>query len=603
MPEDAGAGKSRRVPESATICHMTRREWLALAATLPLSAVPGADIDRFFQDFFESWVRADPEMATSMRIFPADVQNKLDSKLSDISDQAAHTRIARAKEGLAALAKFDRAKLTAAQRFSADMLDYQLRDIVGEEPYLAYRFPLNQFMGVQVRLPGLMTDLHPLGTRLDAENYLSRLEAAGPKIDQALRIMQDRAKQGIRLPGFISVETVGQMKRFTTPEPAQNILVSSFADRLKKVDEIDAPKRAAMIGSAEKLVRDNVYPAYRRAMDGLATANAKATNDAGLWRLPKGADAYAFALRRFTTTDLTAEQIHQKGLDEVKRIEAEMDGLFQKLGYRQGTILERFEKLQDDHSYPDSPDVRDRILADYAKIIDENNRRSLEAFDRRPKAACIVQRIPAFQEANAAANYQGPPRDGSRPGIFRVPLRGPKFPKPGMRTLAAHEAIPGHHFQIASQVEMTSLPSFRRQNPFGSMSAFTEGWGLYAERLASELGWYKDDAVSDIGRLNGELFRARRLVVDTGLHAQHWTREQSIAYGIPQSEVDRYAMMPGQACSYKIGQLKILELREESKKAMGAKFTLKGYHNVVLGSGQMPLTLLERTVREWQKTA
>jgi uncharacterized protein (DUF885 family) len=290
-------------------------------------------------------------------------------------------------------------------------------------------------------------------------------------------------------------------------------------------------------------------------------------------------------------------------LSEVARIEAEMDGLFQKLGYREGTITARFEKLQADNSYPDSPNVRDQILADYAKIINENNERSLEAFDKRPKAKCIVVRIPEFQEANAAANYQGPPRDGSRPGMFRVPLRGPKFPKPGMRTLAAHEAIPGHHFQIASQVEMTSLPAFRRQNPFGSMSAFTEGWGLYAERLVSELGWYKDDLMSDIGRLNGELFRARRLVTDTGIHAKHWTREQSIAYGIPQSEVDRYVMMPGQACSYKIGQLRILELREESKKVMGARFSLKGYHDLVLDNGQVPLTLLERTVREWQKAA
>ncbi|MCU1259619.1 MAG: hypothetical protein JWO80_2504 [Bryobacterales bacterium] len=588
------------VARSVTLNLMTRREWLALAAATPLTAAATPDINVFFNDFLEKWVRADPEMATSMRLFTGDVQDRLDSQLSDISDEAAHARIARAREGLAALGKFDREKLTPAQRFSADMLDYQLHDIIAEEPYLSYRFPLNQFQGVQVRFPSLMTDLHPMRTRRDAENYLTRLQAAGPKIDQALAMMQDRAKQNIRLPRFISIETVSQMKRFTTPEPAQNILVTNFAERLKKIDALDTTQRNAMVSSAEKLVGANIYPAYRRAMDGLATANAHATDDAGLWRLPKGADAYAFALHRYTTTNLTADQIHRKGLDEVARIESEMNGLFQKLGYRDGSILARFQKLQDDNSYPDSPDARAQVLADYAKIIRENNERSLEAFDRRPKAACNVQRIPEFQEANAAANYQGPPRDGSRPGVFRVPLRGPKFPRPGMRTLAAHEAIPGHHFQIASQVEMTSLPGFRRQNPFGSMSAYTEGWGLYAERLASELGWYRDDAVSDLGRLNGELFRARRLVVDTGLHAQHWTREQSIAYGIQQSEVDRYVTMPGQACSYKIGQLKILELREESKKKMGPKFSLKAYHNIVLGEGQVPLTLLERSVREWQ---
>ena len=581
---------------------LTRRQVLAMGAVaLPLAGAP--DFDAFLEDLFRKWVALEPEMATSMRIFDGAKQAELDSKLSDISDEAAYKRISRAKEALAELKKFDRAKLTPAQQFSADMLDYQLRDIIDEAPFLKYRFPLNQFRGIQVSLPSLMTDMHPMRTPLDADNYLARLRAAGPKIDQALGIMSDRGRQGIRLPGFLSVETVNQMKRFTTPEPGRNILATAFAEKLKKIDGIDASKKNTMAAEAVKIVSEGVYPAYRRAMDSLATINAKATNDAGLWRFRDGAAAYAFGLRRFTTTSMTAEQIHSKGLDEVKRIESEMEGLFQKLGYRDGSIIARFQKLQDDNSYPDSSNVRDLILADYAQMIRQNNERSLEAFDRRPKSQCIVQRIPEFQEANAAANYSGPPQDGSRPGIFRVPLRGPKFPRVGMKTLAAHEAIPGHHFHIASQVEMTSLPSFRRQSPFGGLSAFSEGWGLYAERLASELGWYKDDAVSDLGRLNAELFRAKRLVTDTGLHAKKWTREQAIAYGIPQSEVDRYIMMPGQACSYKIGQLKILELREESKKVMGAKFSLKAFHNVVLGNGSVPLTLLERSVRAWQKSA
>jgi uncharacterized protein (DUF885 family) len=576
---------------------------MALAAAAPLAAAEAPSIDRFFDSFFLKWVAQNPEQASSMRLFSGEDQDRLDGLLSDISDEAAHARIARAREGLATLKTFDRAALRPEQNLSAEMMEYQLNDVVAEEPFLNYNFPLNQFGGVQVRLPTLMTDVHPMRNARDAENYLARLAAAGLKINQAMAIMQERAKQGIRLPGFISVETVGQMKRFTAPTPAENILVTSFSERLKKIGSLDERKKTAMVASAEKLVREAVYPAYRGAMDGLATLNATASNDAGLWRLPKGKEAYAFYLRRYTTTDMGPEQIHQTGLDEVLRIEKEMDGLFRKIGYTDGSIIQRFEKLQADYSYPDTPDVREKILADYAKILKENNERSLEAFDRRPKAACIVQRIPAFQEANAAANYQGPPPDGSRPGIFKVPLPGPHFPKPGMRTLAAHEGIPGHHFQIASQVEMTSLPAFRRQNPFGSMSAFTEGWGLYAERLAAELGWYKNDLPSDLGRLNAELFRARRLVSDTGLHAMKWTREQSIAYGIRQSETDRYVMMPGQACSYKIGQMKILQLREEARKVMGAKFSLKAFHNVVLGSGSIPLTLLERVVGDWEKKA
>ncbi len=573
---------------------------MALAGVAPLAMAAGAgDIDSFFETFLLDWVRAEPEMSTQMRILPADEQQKLDSQLSDVSDASAHARIARAGDGLKALAAFDRAKLSVSQRFSADMLEYQLKDIVAEEPYLKFRFPLNQFGGVQVRLPTLMTDVHPLRTPKDAENYIARLEGAGAKIDQSMGIMRDRAKQGVRLPGFISIETISQMKRFTAVEPGQNVIVTSFAQRSSRIDGLEPAQRTAMTAAVERLVRENVYPAYRRAMDGLETVNSKSSNDAGLWRFSDGGAAYAFYLRRFTTTNMTASQIHQKGLDEVARIEGEMDGLFKKLGYNQGSNMEKFRKLQSDNVYANTPDVRQKVLADYAAIIKSNNERSLEAFERRPRAECIVQRIPEFQEANAAANYQGPPRDGSRPGVFRVPLRGPEFSKVGMKTLAAHEAIPGHHFQIASQVEMTSLPGFRRQSPFGGMSAFTEGWGLYAERLASELGWYKDDPMSDLGRLNGELFRAKRLVVDTGIHSMKWTREQSIAYGIPQSEVDRYVMMPGQACSYKIGQMKILELREEARKRLGGKFSLKAYHSLVLGNGSIPLMLLEKVVKEW----
>ncbi len=261
---------------------MTRRDWLALAAAAPLPAANTPDIDRFFDDFLAQWVRADPIMATFMRFFTGEEQDRLDGQLSDISDEGAQARISRARQGLAGLRKFDRAKLTSEQRISADIFEYQLSDIVAEEPYLQYRFPLNQFRGVQVRLPSLMTDLHPVRNRKDAENYLARLQAAGPQIDRALAMMQERARKGIRLPQFIAVETIGQMKRFTTPEPGQNILVTSFALRLRKAGPIDTNLQDAMAASAAKIVGESVYPAYRRAMDGLATENVKATDDAGI---------------------------------------------------------------------------------------------------------------------------------------------------------------------------------------------------------------------------------------------------------------------------------------------------------------------------------
>jgi uncharacterized protein (DUF885 family) len=230
---------------------MTRREWLALAAAVPLSGADASSIDRFFDDFLRKWVMADPEQASQLRIFSAEQQH-LDGLLSEISDDAAHARIVRAKEGLAGLKQFDRSKLTAEQRLSAEMFEYQLTDIVNEEPFLKYNYPLNQMGGVQARLPTLLTDIHPMRTSQDAENYLLRLQGAGSKIDQALALTRDRARQGVRLPGFIAVETMGQMKRFTTPEPAENILVTSFARRVKLIDSIGPKEQTDMISHAEQ---------------------------------------------------------------------------------------------------------------------------------------------------------------------------------------------------------------------------------------------------------------------------------------------------------------------------------------------------------------
>ncbi len=579
---------------------MTRREWMAALAAAPLSAAEPS-IDAFFDEVFLDWLRHEPEAAAASRPFPPEEQQRLDAQLTEVGDQHARDRISRARTYLAQLRKFDRTKMTSEQRFSAEMLEHGLQDAIAEEPYLHLRFPINQFQGPQVRIPTLLTDIHPMRTAKDAENYLARLEAFPTKIDQSTALMRERAARGLLLPKFILAETAGQMKRFTAPAPESNILVTSFATRLDKINGIPAGHRAAMKETARKLVADSVYPAYRRASDELATEAAKATDQAGISRLPHGNEAYAFYLRRYTTTNLTPAEVHRIGLDEVKRIESEMDGLLRKLGYRDGTVEQRMTALESDQQYPDTPDVREKVLADYSRYVEDARQRSLSSFLHTPQAPCIVQRIPEFQEANAAANYQTPPPDGSRPGIFRVPLPGPRFDKVRMRTLAYHEAIPGHHFQLALQVEMKSLPRFRRTYPFGPLSAFTEGWGLYAERLASDLGWYANDPVGDLGRLGSELFRARRLVVDTGIHTKGWTRQQSIDYGIPRSEVDRYTVWPGQACSYKIGQLKILELRERAKKQLGARFDLKQYHDVVLRNGSVPLALLERVVDAWIK--
>jgi uncharacterized protein (DUF885 family) len=317
-----------------------------------------------------------------------------------------------------------------------------------------------------------------------------------------------------------------------------------------------------------------------------------------------GAEAYAYFLRRYTTTNLTADQIHEIGLQQVARIETQMDTLLRQLGRTAGPVKDRIEKLRLDLQYPNptSEESRAQIMRDADAIVRDAERRAALLFDVRPKAPVTVQPFPRFREVNAAANYNAPAPDGSRPGTVQIPRRIERMTKFGLRSLLYHEAVPGHHFHIALQVENKDLPRFMQVRALGGISAITEGWGLYAERLAAESGWYGDDIEGQLGQLDAELFRARRLVVDTGIHAKRWTRQQAIDYGIEASEIERYTVYPGQACSYMIGELKILELRDKAQKALGDRFSLREYHNTVLRAGSVPLQVLESQVDAYVAT-
>jgi uncharacterized protein (DUF885 family) len=344
------------------------------------------------------------------------------------------------------------------------------------------------------------------------------------------------------------------------------------------------------------MVSAQVYPAWKRAIAELESQLPQSTNDAGLWRLEGGTAAYAYFLRRFTTTSLSGEQIHEIGRREVDRLEKEMDRVLRSLGRTEGPLNRRIETLKKDLGYPLTEDGRTAIMADVGRILADAQTRSAALFDQVPKSPVVAQPFPRFRQANAAANYNAPAPDGSRPGTFQIPLRPERMTKFGLRTLVYHETVPGHHFQVALQVENPGLPRFRQINAFGGAAAMAEGWGLYAERLAAEAGWYDGDPEGLLGQLDSALFRARRLVVDTGIHLKHWTRQQAIDYGIEASEVERYVVYPGQACSYMIGQLKIVELREKAKQALGAAFSDRAFHAVVLGTGTVPLEILERRV-------
>ena len=565
---------------------------LLLAVSLP-GQTP--NIDDFFRDFTATWVRGNPNLATADRYFTGDEQDRLERQLTPQTIAYRRARIQLAKQGLGQLQKFDRSKFSATQRISADLLQWQLDTAVREEPYLDYTFPLEQMNGANVNLIETLTVRHPLASEKDAANYVAALRQVSTRMDEATAEARTLAVKNIIPPKFILNATIKQMQGFVDPSPGQNPFVAIFAQKMEAA-KIPEARREELRGEAEKIVSAEIYPIWKNAIATLESQLPRSTDDAGLWRLKGGGDAYAYFLHRYTTTNLTPEQIHQIGLNEVARLEKEMDAIFRRLGRTEGSINERSEKLKQDLAYPRTEEGRMAIMAEADSILRDAEKRAAVLFDKTPKSRVLVQPFPRFREANAAANYNSPAPDGSRPGVIQIPLRPEMMTKFALRSLVYHEGVPGHHFQIALTVENKDLPRFRQIGAFGNISALVEGWGLYAERLASESGWYDGDPEGQLGQLYDALWRARRLVVDTGLHAKHWTRKQAIDYGIEASEVERYVVFPGQACSYMIGQLKIVELREKAHKALGDKFSLREYHNVVLDTGTVPLEILERQV-------
>ncbi len=565
-----------------------------LSAVTALAGDPA--FDAWVDEFSADWMRADPMAATEAQYFSGAEQDALDRQLTPNSPAARADQVARAQAGLKRLAGFDRAQLDATQRVSADMLAWQLETVIRNARYSDQAFVFNQFSGTQRELVDFLGQTHPIRNRRDIGNYLARLELAAGYLDEARAQAKDRGDRGFLPPKFILTATLDQIDRFLEGGAEKNILVTSLDERAGQLKELPAAERAAFVASATRIVRESVLPAFTRIRSLLAAQLPAATDDAGLWRLPGGREAYLAGLRHYTTTDLTPEQIHALGLAEVARIEAKMDGLFVSLGYKEGSIKERYDRLNQDLQPPAAPDPRPALLARHEEILADAVKRSESLFDLRPTAPCVVRRIPPFSESNSANHYTTPAKDGTRPGIFWANLAGPVYRIPYMRTLTYHEGIPGHHFQIALQQELTELPRFRRDRIFGFISAHGEGWALYAEQLAAENNWYEGDPVGQIGQLEAELFRARRLVVDTGLHTMKWTRQQAIDYGMLPREVDRYVAAPGQACSYKIGMIKILELREKARQALGDRFDLKAFHNAVLRAGTVPLAVLETVV-------
>jgi len=546
-----------------------------------------------------------PETLTSLGFLESVGITGHNAELDDDSPEAMDKTFAQVRDLRETLLSYPDADLDENQRISKDIALYLADFALVSEPYRYHNYPLNQLFGVQNGYPSFMQAQHQVHSVGDAENYLSRLQKVKLKFTQTLEGLKIREAKGIIPPKFVIERVLTEMNDFVATPIQDNILYSSFKTKLADTD-ISADEQARLLAAAEADIKGYVHPAYQLFIDYFTQLQAKAGTDDGYWALPNGDLAYEQLLKFFTTTNYTADEIHAKGLAEVDRIQSEIMTILAAEGYdiSQGFSV-AIEALAADPKfyYEDSDAGRAQILVDYQHILDEVNAGLGDAFRIRPEAGMEVVRIPEFKEKTApGAYYQQPAIDGSRPGRFYANLYDIKAtPKYGMRTLAYHEGIPGHHFQIAVAMELEGMPLIRKMAPF---TAYIEGWALYSERLAWELGFQKDP-FDNIGRLQAELFRAVRLVVDTGIHHSRWTREQAIDYmkkntGMSDrdvtAEIERYIVMPGQATAYKVGMMKILELREKAKSALGDKFNLRDFHDVVLKNGAVPLDILETLV-------
>lgn len=575
---------------------------LLLAAALACSAA-GAAAGTPFADWSEAfaadWVRLSAERATFAQYFGGAEQAALDRELTPITPAQRARRAALARAGLARLDGFERGALSADERVGADTLRWSLQRTLAGLPFEDHAFAFSQLGGPHLRYVSLLAENQPLRKAADLDAFLSRLSQVDQRLDEAIARCREAAAQGLLPPRFILERARTQVQTFLAQGAAGNDIVSGLAQRSARIEGLPAAERQEAIDKATALLQDRVRPAYQRVLALLNELHPRTTADAGLWRLPRGDEAYAQALADYTTTSMGAEQIHALGLREVARIEAQMDRVLQGLGRREGSVEQRMVALRAELQPPAEPDPRPAIIERYAAAVKDAQRRAQELFNLQPRAPVEVRRVPALTERTASAHYTTPTPDGSRPGIFWAPLPGPNYDLLRIRSLAVHEAVPGHHFQLALQQEQAELPRWRQRRVFGGGSAHSEGWALYAERLALDHGWYDGDPHALLGGLDGQLFRARRLVVDTGLHAKRWTREQAIAYGLPAHEVERYVANPGQATAYMVGMLHILALRDEAQQAMGRRFSLKDFHDVVLKTGSVPLDVLSGVVRRW----
>lgn len=562
----------------------------------------------FFENSFEDDLKRSP-------LFQSYLGKKWDyDKWDDISEDEKDARIAIAKNKLKTLENFDTLKLSDQENLSLRLYKLGIERDLANDEFRHHRYIVHQFRAAHTQVPSFLINIHSVKSKEDAVAYISRLNNVSTYFDQVIDQMKIREKLGVFPPKWAYDQMVDASENVIKGAPfddsdTPSTLLNDFQNKVNALDIGDSEK-TTLLTDAKSALTASVKPAYTRFINELEHQKTLSPEGDGVWRLPDGDKWYQNRLNWFTTTDLTAQEVHDIGLENVQRIHNAMRGIMKEVGF-EGTLQEFFVFMREDDQFylPSTPEGRQQYLDDAKQAIDDMREMIPEYFGILPEAPMIVKRVEAFREQSAGkAFYQSPAQDGSRPGIYYANLYDMKaMPTYQLEALAYHEGIPGHHMQRTIAQELDGIPQFQK---FLSFTAYTEGWGLYTEELAKDMGFY-EDPYSDFGRLAMELWRACRLVVDTGIHAKKWSREKAVNYLVEntpnpeydaQKAIERYIAMPGQATAYMIGKLKIMELREKAMNELGDNFDWKSFHDEVLKYGPVPLSMLEENIDSWIAT-
>jgi len=580
------------------------------AAAQPAAGGAATALNALMERAYQELVLSDPETLTSLGLDNGE-RAAMKARLDDRSLEGIRADQQKAREIHAALQAIPREGLTGMDAVNYDTLKH-----FGDTTIYAYDnfeygthswpepYTVSQLGGTYQGIPDFLDNQHRIQNAADAEAYLSRLSDFARQLDHETTRLTREYGMGVIPPDFVIDKTLLQIGNVTGTAAAQSVLTTSLARRTR-----EANVAGDWAARAERIVSGEIYPALNRQAETIRGQRANAVHDGGVWRLPEGPDYYAYGLRYATTTNMSAEEIHRLGLDQMAELTARAEEILRAQGMTQGTVAERLRALGSDPAqlYPNTDAGKTQLLADLNTQMAEIRRLTPQYFGRLPRAECEIRRVPQTIEAGAPGGYyQQPALDGSRPGAYYINLRDTaEWPKWTLPTLTYHEALPGHHHQIALALEAEGIPMLRRLLGF---SAYSEGWGLYAEQLADEMGVYEDDPFGRLGYLQSFMFRAARLVVDTGLHHMRWSRERGIQYMVESlgdqessvaTEVERYCVWPGQATSYKVGQTRWSALRERARQRLGDRFDIKGFHDTALAAGGMPLAVLERVIEDW----